>query len=439
MRSLKKKNTCDFGIADLDKAIAHGEDYVLKDVNGEQLPICKTNSNELGIASVGVELYFIFLKELILLFLLLTIFALPLIILNYTGGYLNSIEKTSPFEGSTIGNQMSIPADIRSRDDQNATIKNHKIYMYITIFFDFTYSLIYVVFANLFECYNLRRLNKTEFASVNDFSIMVELEKGVTATESDLRRLFEKYGTIHECYIVKYYGKTLRRFIKFEKIERKVFEELTKPKPNQKKIYKLKDERADILDDIKNDGNCDNDRLTAFIIFESMKSRDDCLQEYFAKNLKDQNEAQRFKGKPVSVKVAPNPAEIYWENLSTKICYWRTAAIYMTVIYALLIALIIICVVEYYKNQLPTSTMCLENYGSSIGIGSDLDKDNDNDVMCFCGGLDEDLIATKDDYDEFCAKYKTYFIGLWIIRLTGTIVIALVNMILKEIIRRTFI
>ena len=41
--------------------------------------------------------------------------------------------------------------------------------------------------------------------------------------------------------------------------------------------------------------------------------------------------------------------------------------------------------------------------------------------------------------NEFCAKYKTYFFGIWILRFAGMGIVALINMLLKYTIMGTII
>jgi hypothetical protein len=104
--------------------------------------VWKSTPTDLGAAGLGFELYFVFLKQMILLFTMLTILSIPILVLNLAGGYLSEAEKTSPFESSTLGNQKSLPDELLKSDNVRKTIRDHKRVMHMTLYTDIAYVLI---------------------------------------------------------------------------------------------------------------------------------------------------------------------------------------------------------------------------------------------------------------------------------------------------------
>ena len=324
-------------LADTNKAEVHKENFVLKNPNGEGFSWINSTPEDLGAGGIGLEMYLVYLKQMTIFFGILSVISLPAMILNYMGGCLNEVEKTSPFESSTLANQKEIPADIEYRDNPQNIISQNKTNMYITVSIDFVYSIVYIILSYLIECYNNKRISQTKNVSVSDFSIMIRLKEGINATEEELRGFFEKYGPIHECYIAKYYGNSLKQYIKFTNTTNDLYKEMKNSTgiEDSKKIDDIKARRYELLDDIRNEPEHEEDSIKAFIIFESIKSRNDCLNTYNTQRIKGklQNQDQRlkFKNTPVLVKTPPEPSGIYWNNLGIRRSKWKTIIIYLVI------------------------------------------------------------------------------------------------------------
>lgn len=420
----------------IEVAKKHGEEYILLNREGNPIPVCSSTPSDLGSGGLGLELYFVFLKQMILMFTIMTVFAIPVVIVNYLGGYLNDIEKTSPFEGSTIANQQGTLPDLRD----NVISKSDRAYMYVTVFMDVAYCVAFVVVLALFECYNKKRINRSKNVNVSDFAVMIELAEGITSTEEELKGFFEKYGPIHECIIPKYYGRALKRYLTYMDLEKKLIVELKNPEgENARLVDAIREKRKEILEDIKSNPDSDDGKLKAFIIFETLRSKQECLKDYSKRWLVRTSEAHsrriKFKSTPSKVNPAPEPIEIFWEKFGEKRYKWKTAIIYVVLAFTLLISLLIISIVEYYENRLPTYSMCIkEDYirveGGRNGTEG-LEPENESHVLCFCGGLEEKEIKKNESYKSFCANYWNYFVGIWILRFLGMGAVSLVNTLLK--------
>jgi len=437
MEEISTKEFNDSKKPDIKIAKRHAEEFILLDAAGKPIPFCNSSPSDIGTGNLGLEMYFVFLKQMILLFSIMTVFAIPVVIVNYLGGYLNNMEKTSPFEGSTIANQQGTLSDIRG-DDENS--KKDKIYMYVTVFMDLGYSIAYIAVLLVFECYNKRRINMNKNANVRDFSVMVELAPGISSTEEELKGFFEKYGPIHECIIPKYYGRVLKRYLKYMELEKRLIIELKDSNPdNEETIKAIEAKREELLEDIKNNPDKDDGKLKAFIIFETIRSKQECLSDYSKRWLVRTSDAHnrriKFKTTPSKVTQAPEPIEIFWQNFGEKRWWWKTAIIYIVLTFTLLVSLLIISIVEYYANRLPTYSMCIKGdyiLGEGGRNGTEgLEPGNEKHVLCFCGGISETDIINNPEYKEFCSNYKNYFVGIWLLRFLGMGAVSLINTLLK--------
>jgi len=416
----------------LKKALVHRKEFILKNAKGQIFTLCESTTTDLGINGTGIEMYFVFVKQMILLFSVLSIISFPVLIINFCGGCLHKMDMTSAFEASTIANQKSISlSDIAT----GKGIKRHKALMYTTVFIDLVYCVVYIGMLLGFEWYNRRRIRRTNNLTVKDFSIMMEMS-GRDVTKEELKTVFSKYGPIHECIIADLYGANLRQQMDYINIKKAIIAGAKHKKKyiqkimntvffcgkntTEKKRDNLKKQCKEMLLCIKQFNKINE--IKAFIIFENLRSKNLCIEDFKHKNT--------FKGVQVKVKSPSNPNELFWENFGIKSNPWKLVGIYSILWLSLIISLVIITIVEYYENKLPTYSRCLEfNFFNS---SKKFVPSNETQILCFCGGMEESEIENRDDYSEFCSHYWTYFVQIWLLRFLGSSVISLVNMLLKD-------
>ena len=383
--------------ADPKRAQRHGENYILRTHSGKRFDFCKTTPAELGIGGIGLEMYFVFLKQMIILFTVMSVISLPVVVINYMGGYLNVVETTSPFEASTIANQKGIPPGTINRTEAEIAVEEHRKYMYTTIVLDLFYCLAYIILIFFFEQYNKRMVKATRNLKVGDYAVEIEIKQRGETTEADLKRFFEKYGDVHECMIAEHYGRELQACMDYIQIEKNIREEQRKKESLDlsQRVDLLKMEREAALQKVKECSESSPESIRAFIIFESIKSREACLKEYVEyrsrKTLVTQPLTLRFQGSSLRVVKAPEPREIYWENFGITQSNWKSILVYLVVGVLMLVSLLVISIVEYYENRLPTYVRCLEfhNPFDSNNSTNTSDPLSDEQVICFCGGFEE--------------------------------------------------
>jgi hypothetical protein len=228
--------------------------------------------------------------------------------------------------------------------------------------------------------------------------------------------------------------------MKFNEIEKELFTEMRKScnRDNPGRLNKIRTKRYEFLEKLKAESDNSNYNVKAFIIFETIKSRDACLNDYARSErfdgLKNQTQRLRFKNSPVKVSNAADPREMRWESFGEKIIHWKSVLIYVILLYSSVISLVIISIVEYYEIRLPTYKKCITTHSLPENNPNleNLDKNNETHVICFCGGYNEEEIKNNPDYEEFCTNYKAYFYMIWILRFAGMGVVALLDKIVKD-------
>eukprot|EP00831_Metopus_contortus_P049095 TRINITY_DN4035_c0_g1_i1.p1 TRINITY_DN4035_c0_g1~~TRINITY_DN4035_c0_g1_i1.p1 ORF type:complete len:207 (+),score=26.81 TRINITY_DN4035_c0_g1_i1:175-795(+) len=146
----------DYREANVEVAEKHAKKTILRQPNGEFYPVCETSPENFKVSSLGLMLYFFFVKEMFIIFLVLTVFSIPPLIINYTGGYLNTVDIQTVFDSSTLANQRGIEYLTTSKDEAENALSNSKIYQYITVYCDVASCIIFILMVLFFRAGNHR-------------------------------------------------------------------------------------------------------------------------------------------------------------------------------------------------------------------------------------------------------------------------------------------
>jgi len=133
-----------FHKASIKDAEAKKKKSYLYDKDGKQYSLWKTHYSEFSSLSPGIALYFMFLKSAAICFLLMSMLMAPAMYSNSIGNYLNSNEKMSNLDITTLANQQGVR-------DQNADPKDlntwrAKLIIYADIAYSFVFALWIIVF-----------------------------------------------------------------------------------------------------------------------------------------------------------------------------------------------------------------------------------------------------------------------------------------------------
>ena len=99
---------------DLDKAIRFKRENSLCNPDSMPFPVCSTTPKNIGSYSIGLELYFLFLKQMMLLFFLVSLISACPIYVNYQGDY---FEVKDPIDASAAVSLGNLKSDTDHEDD----------------------------------------------------------------------------------------------------------------------------------------------------------------------------------------------------------------------------------------------------------------------------------------------------------------------------------
>lgn len=418
--------------ADPEIAKKHGDSYVLHDAIGRPLNIFTSTPSDFGENGIGLEMYFIFMKQNICLFIILTIISSPVLVINYLGSYLQTAQLASFWADSTIANQKGIPIFTTNITDAEAAIESQKAVMFTTISLDILNSFVFLIFICFVGVYNSRLLQKTSNVMPGDYAVQVSLSKGSFATEDSIYKFFSKFGVIHECNLPLWFGRKLQIANELTILEMSIKDE------EKKGIAAGGNKQLEILEDKKNtliQELCEIEKTslvlnTAFVIFESRDEKEACLRAYapFINDLEKEPDNLRYEGKALIVIQAPEPREIFWENMGVNWGLWRPIVSYTTITILILGSFFWVSVITRIEIKLPSFSMCAED-DPNVDV-TNLTSSS-QDVACFCGGIPETQVYNDPNYSVFCSQYDEEFYKIWILRLLCITGVSVINLLLK--------
>jgi hypothetical protein len=167
----------------------------------------------------------------------------------------------------------------------------------------------------------------------------------------------------------------------------------------------------------------------AFVVFETRDGKDACMRAYspFRSDLERQPDNMRYHSIPIIVSDAPEPREIFWENVGINWGLWRGLISYIIIVILIIGTFIWISYITRIQIKLPTYSMCLSEDKIDITNASA----SVEDVSCFCGGIEETKINNNPSYSMFCSRYNQEFYQLWFLRLVCITTISFINLLLK--------
>jgi hypothetical protein len=373
------------------------------------LPLCGKESTpaKLGAYGVGVELYFNFLTQMGGVFLLWTCMSLPALsfflmgnLVPDTGSFFDYLAKT------TVANfgvcPESGPCDYRERcirtvdhpeSDDACPLKVNESTEFIGVF-DGIALLLFLVFSVWFDVYWIPRRvqnNDDKNLTAADFSVSIDclpyklkpeddhvVAEYRTRLQNHLTNILKRHGindenAVREIELVHDRNGAIRSFIEIGNLK-KAHEnsQVMKVKAAQegeagkKKSDKLELQTAKLYEQIeKNRENLKSDTtnpgvVRAFVMFDKESYKEAILNEYrfaeYSLFRLCEKEHQRFEGAKIHVTQAPEPSDLYWENLDTP--KWnrrcRLCLTFVVTIILLLICGFLLVLSQAVKPSVPT-------------------------------------------------------------------------------------
>lgn len=381
--------------------IYRNENSLMKCVNGDyyKYHVCSSHTKEFSSYSLGLNLYFILIKQLFIIFTVISLISLCPLILNFTGKGYKFQETQESIAKFSVGNTENSDSEIIERSYLIAWVTDlvmNSLFL-ISIFLCLTYA------------YKEIKIEHSKVHKISDYSIDVKGLPRIGTSKEEVKAHFHKYGDVIEVYLGRRYGDLLYIFTKKANImeEIKIRETLLRFKKKRpeldktlvnlyKKLENLNKE-IDKKNSIKHHDDLEVKR--AYVTFNSKLDRQKCIEAYkkgYCKRFKKQNTNLGFDGKhKLTVFPATEPEDIIWENLEVKksSSYTRLAFSLILTGFFLFVTIVLIIIVKKTENYLPSEKECS---GIDTETPNDLNK-NSKQTLCFCN---------KQVYDDIYNKYK---------------------------------
>ena len=404
----------DYRKADYEVAKKYGEESILRNTKKEYLPVCDSEPADFGVSSIGLELYFRFLKEMIILFLCLTATAVPPLVFNYMGDQLTSTDQKTVFDASTIANQDGIKLNTTSKADADRYRDSQKKYEYLTVYFDVAMCAVFIVLVYAFRIYNWSSEKKSKQQNLSPANYAVQIFGLPNVMERDaekeLKEFFEtRFGKVKECALAREFNDSLALYRNMTELTKEIRKEELRcqiaGKPSSVELEELNGKKKEALEFLsKALPNIDDlESLPinrAFVIFDSLEDKRKCMRAYAHCTclgclgcgcLLDDN--LRFNKGGVlhrlEVAKAQPPSDIQWENLETTLAgkLFRGLISLICVLLLLVASYAAIYSIQQAQDSLPTQEECLQ-FVTQTFEQIKLEKDKKK-VNCFCSNVDK--------------------------------------------------
>ncbi|OMJ74974.1 hypothetical protein SteCoe_26002 [Stentor coeruleus] len=388
--------------------IYRDENSLRKCVNGEyyKYHICSTHTKEFSSYSLGLNLYFILIKQLLIIFTVIGLISLCPIILNFTGKHYDFRETQESIAKLSVGN---------SEDTDPEKIERSYTITWST---DLVMNSLFLIFILLCAAYAYKeiKIEQSKVHKISDYSIDVKGLPRIGTSKEEVKAHFQQFGDVIEVYLGRRYGDLLYIFTKKANLmeEIKIRETLLRFKKKRpeldktlvnlyKKLEKLNKD-IEAKDAIKHHDDLEVKR--AYVTFNSKLDKQKCIEAYkkgYCKRFKKQNTDLAYNDEyKLTVFPATEPEDIIWENLevSKSSRYTRFTISLILTGFFLFITIVLIIIVKKTENELPSEKTCL-------GI-NDKDMPNYSDkgskeTLCYCNKQTyEDIYNEKKD---ICSKY----------------------------------
>lgn len=445
-------------LADLSKAKNFRKESGLrvytKNQKFKKYPICSTELKTLGRYGVGLELYFLLLKQLSILFIVISVISAWPMYENYSGRGLGSLYQGQLYTYFSVANQANYEyeKDLKKAKDLIEPLKKSAMNLAIA---DGLYSLLFLAFIlqYIYVSKKMSKDNLVDNVTAGDYAVEIKGFPKKCIKEQKIKDHFSKYGDIAEVYLARIYNGRLSEFKKRAQIsyqlglKRLIAKRQKKARKGTINILEKAqvefDENLNKDDSFADKSHDDLPVIRVYIIFERLEDRAQCLSDYKKQHKccwrrRKQNPNLMFKKKyPLLVKAATEPSDILWENL--EISHFqrvrRRFLGFLITIPVIIASIAIVFTLKSYSAGLPQTGDCqkLDVSGNlSPNEAGKLYKET-KEIFCYCKQQNIYKFADDQDVSEFCKDYLQKQTLLNTIRFLGSSGVIFINLILKFI------
>ncbi|CAI2374106.1 unnamed protein product [Moneuplotes crassus] len=470
---LKLEEQLGYTPADYDKGILYREDNNVRKLDGAKYSLLDTDIFEFGRYGVGLYLYMLYIKHIIIVFAIMTIIAIPAFVSNIGGGYYESrnfsilgFTMLGNQEGFEEGTQLTDGIEAHLNNDTNRYLVIYSDLVNTIFFFLFVYYLKYIGAVAIKEA-----LHKTQTPS--DYTLYVtglpneyqtfkmiraedgkEITEKYIITEKDVEEHFAQYGKIVEITFARKFGKMMKIYKKQDLLNKKIFKreakirvmaedqgkdpdkEVTVDSVLQKLVLQDRQMEKDIRSNYPKIRSYDDfHAFAAFVVFDDVLACNKCFLDYKVSNrILYQNRLKFLDKYQIKCKYADDPVNINWDNLEVSRLenFWRSA---LTIAFAaclLFITFLVVYAMRSFLNSLADPDNC-GNY--ELFNTNTVDRGNEEAVTCVC--INEGFISVLFDTSkhDVCGNYIRDYILRTVITISVSFIVSMINFMIKIVFR----
>lgn len=440
---------------DVKKAWEYREAHMIRvKVNDKlsQAPICKTKLSQLGEYGIGMELYFLSIKQLGIVFLVIALISIWPMYENYNGEGLSDGDKKQAWDSLTLANQYTYDYEMTKTEAENQVVsyKNSKIRLLIA---DLLYTLIFVFFVVGVHLTSKEKIQSNSKKSVTaaDYAVEISGFPCEAIKNDEVKDLFSKFGEVIEVYLARKYNGMLGSYKKRADltIEQKYLERQSSNGIKvDKQLVKVKKEISKFDEKIRSQENNfkihdDLPVIKGYVVFSKLSERADCLKAYKKANRACFRYPSSLKFRSIhklNVTFTSEPSNINWENLEYSPCKRFLRQIFAVIIACIVLVatIVVVYLMRSFDDGLPSNEKCITDY--QINKSYSLDKaenlyTSDNQKYCYCSLQTFQDVLSVSSLRSYCSYYiqqRTYGITIRFLVCAGVVMI---NFFLKILFR----
>lgn len=440
----------------LEKAIEFREENMIRVKVNDMLsiaPICKTKLNQLGEYGIGLELYFLSIKQLSLVFLVMALISFWPMYENYIGGGLSDGDKNQIWDSLTLANQHAYSYDMTESDaeDQAHSYKNSKIRVFIA---DLLYTLIFVFFIIAAHITSREKIesNIRKNVTAADYAVEISGLPCVPIKNEEVKDLFMQFGNVVEVFLARKYNGVLGNYkqradltleLKYlERLKINGFKKDRKIKKVQQQIAKF-DEKIKEKQENMSRTHDDLPVIKGFVVFSKFSERALCIKAFKKANSACSRYPSSLKFRQsykLKVIQTSEPSNINWENLEYNSCkrFLRQIFAIITAFIVLIATIAVVYLIRSYDDGIPSEKECILKYKIDKEYSLSKAEDAytlDNEKYCYCSLQSLQDVLSDSSLRDYCSYYlqkRSFGITLRFLVSGGVVAI---NFLLKTIFR----
>ncbi|CAI2377567.1 unnamed protein product [Moneuplotes crassus] len=459
--------------ADYEKGIMHRQENSVRKLDGTIYSLVDTDIFEFGRYGVGLYLYMLYIKHIIIAFAIMTLIAIPAFASNISGGYY-AHRNFSVLGYTMLGNQDGFEEGTQLQHGIKAHSDND-LQKYLVIYSDLANTLFFFCFIYYLKYIGAvaikEALYKTQTPSdytlyvtglPNEYQTVKDArpEDGKEATTKyritihEVEEHFAQYGKVVEVIFARKFGKMMKIYKKQDALNKKIFKREAKIRilaeengrnPNKEvsldqKLQKLVLRDRKMEQDIRNNypkirSYDDLHAFGAFVIFDDVLSCNRCFLDYKESNrLLYQNRLKFLDKYQIKCQYADDPVNINWDNLEVGRCEsFRRSALTIAIAAGLLcITFLVVYVMRSFQNSLADPDGC-ETY--EIYDTNSVDRSNNEAVTCVCINDGFFSIIFQPSKHNVCETYIRDYILRTLVTVVVSLIVSMINFMIKIVFR----